>query len=318
MMLERPLLARVSSQEHRRTCTTRGRDTSSTEPHISGLRARAYPSRSGVQAQQGKGDAAAASGPDSPTQDRHYAPRCSVKGKHPPPRGVRRGERGGRRAIDGRYRNTCSPAASSRGKEEPHVGDTGASPALCGLHTLSPTARREDPGPPSSVAAPRLFPPQQLIAKSAKNRMSASEPGQNSAVKSRLTQRQNSTIDFSKHTLPQEEPPWPPIPLYRTPSSPPRSHTVRPQGRGCSCPGSRPHRSQSGGGTVGAAERLRAPPGRAALRARSSPCLRLPAPLCPKAPPARAGPGIPVTSTLPLQLRGEDLTNAPHPKLCHL
>lgn len=168
MMLERPLLARVSSQEHRRTCTTRGRDTSSTEPHISGLRARAYPSRSGVQAQQGKGDAAAASGPDSPTQDRHYAPRCSVKGKHPPPRGVRRGERGGRRAIDGRYRNTCSPAASSRGKEEPHVGDTGASPALCGLHTLSPTARREDPGPPSSVAAPRLFPPQQLIAKSAK------------------------------------------------------------------------------------------------------------------------------------------------------
>lgn len=168
MMLERPLLARVSSQEHRRTCTTRGRDTSSTEPHISGLRASTYPSRSGVQAQQGKGDAAAASGPDSPTQDRHYAPRCSVKGKHPPPRGVRRGERGGRRAIDGLYRNTCSPAASSRGKEEPHVGDTGASPALCELHTLSPTARREDPGPPSSVAAPRLFPPQQLIAKSAK------------------------------------------------------------------------------------------------------------------------------------------------------
>lgn len=214
-MLERPLLAHVSSQEHRRTCTTRGCDTSSTEPHISGLRARAYPSRSGVQAQQGKGDAAAASGPDSPTQDRHYAPRCSVKGKHPPPRGVRRGERGGRRAIDGRYRNTCSPAASSRGKEEPHVGDTGASPALCGLHTLSPTARREDPGPPSSVAAPRLFPPQQLIAKSAKNRMSASEPGQNSAVKSRLTQRQNSTHCLEKSPPGPPSPCTAPLPLHR-------------------------------------------------------------------------------------------------------
>lgn len=203
-------------------------------------------------------------------------------------------------------------------KRSPTSGILGRPLLSVGFTRSAPRQGERTRGHRAAWLPPGSFPRSSSSPSLQKNRMSASEPGQNSAVKSRLTQRQNSTIDFSKHTLPREEPPWPPIPLYRTPSSPPRSHTVRPQGRGCSCPGSRPHRSQSGGGTVGAAERLRAPPGRAALQARSSPCLRIPAPLCPKAPPARAGPGIPVTSTLPLQLRGEDLTNAPHPKLCHL
>lgn len=203
-------------------------------------------------------------------------------------------------------------------KRSPTSGILGRPLLSVGFTRSAPRQGERTRGHRAAWLPPGSFPRSSSSPSLQKNRMSASEPGQNSAVKSRLTQRQNSTIDFSKHTLPREEPPWTPIPLYRTPSSPPRSHTVRPQGRGCSCPGSRPHRSQSGGGTVGAAERLRAPPGRAALQARSSPCLRIPAPLCPKAPPARAGPGIPVTSTLPLQLRGEDLTNAPHPKLCHL
>lgn len=70
-----------------------------------------------------------------------------------------------------------------------------------------------------------------------------------SRTKSRLTQRQNSTIDFSKHTLPREE--LPPAP---SPSSPPHSHTAQPQGRGWS----RARRSQSRG-AARAAERLRTP-----------------------------------------------------------
>lgn len=170
MMLEKPMPAHISYQEHRRTCTIRAHDTSSTEPYVSGLRARVHPSRSGVQAQQEKGDAATASVPDSPTQDRHYAPRCSIKGKHPPPRGPGRGGEVTGELSMARSQHVQPRSILMGQKRAPPRGQWGVPCSLWASHA-QPHGKERGPGATGAAeqcGCPQALSPAAAKAKSAK------------------------------------------------------------------------------------------------------------------------------------------------------
>lgn len=148
------------------------------------------------------------------------------------------------------------------------------------------------------MAAPRLFPQQQLKPSLQKQDVCERAWAELSHTKSRLTQRQNSTIDFSQHTLPREELPIAPhSPVPHPFLSAALTHSTT---AGTRLEPSAPLPEPGG------SRAAPAPPGPGSVTGSELPLLAAPgpAPLCSGAPAARARPETAAASTLPSKTRG--------------